>query len=191
MLTKRQNPAMSTRAKPSPSTKTAKPGAATATVSQAAQTSSVPLERVGALRDPLDRDLLALLQANARASTADLARQLRTARTTVLARLGRMEREGVIAGYTVRLGQDLRDLGLQAFVGITVQPKAGREVVRQISRMPEVRQLCAVSGEFDYVVLLRAESALRMNTLLDEMGNFDGVVKTTTSVALEWKIDRT
>ena len=144
-----------------------------------------------ALRDQLDRDLLALLQANARASTADLARQLGMARTTVLARVARMERAGVIAGYTVRLGQDVMDRGLQAFIGITVQPKAGREVVRQLSRMPEVRQLCAVSGEFDYVVLLRAETALRMNTLLDEMGNFEGVVKTTTSVALEWKIDRT
>jgi DNA-binding Lrp family transcriptional regulator len=143
------------------------------------------------LRDALDRELLALLQANARTSTADLARQLGTARTTVIARLARMERERVIAGYTVRLGQDVRDMGLQAFVGITVQPKAGREVVQHLSRMPEVRQLCAVSGEFDYVVLLRSDTALRMNTLLDEMGNFEGVVKTTTSVALEWKIDRT
>jgi DNA-binding Lrp family transcriptional regulator len=150
-----------------------------------------PTDHGGALRDQLDRNLLALLQANARASTADLARQLGMARTTVLARLSRMEREGVIAGYTVRLGQDVVDRGLQAFIGITVSPKAGREVVRQLSRMPEVRQLCAVSGEFDYVVLLRAETALRMNMLLDEMGNFEGVVKTTTSVALEWKIDRT
>ena len=83
-----------------------------------------------------------------------------------------------------------RDQGLQAFVGITVNPKAGRDVVRQLTRMPEVRQLCAVSGEFDYVLLLHAASALRMNTLLDEIGNFDGVVKTTTSVALEWKVDR-
>ncbi|MFO1264755.1 MAG: Lrp/AsnC ligand binding domain-containing protein [Rhodoferax sp.] len=56
--------------------------------------------------------------------------------------------------------------------------------------MPEVRQLCAVSGEFDYVLLLHAASALRMNTLLDEIGNFDGVAKTTTSAALEWKVDR-
>jgi len=180
---------MSTRSKPAPSPQTAKAGAAQ---KPAPPPATVALERVhNAMRDQLDRDLLALLQANARASTADLARQLGTARTTVLARLGRMEREGVIAGYTVRLGQDLRDLGLQAFVGITVSPKAGRDVVRQLSRMPEVRQLCAVSGEFDYVVLLRADSALRMNTLLDEMGNFEGVVKTTTSVALEWKIDRT
>ncbi len=157
----------------------------------AASSTSAAAPRGGGLRDALDRDLLALLQANARASTAELARQLGTARTTVMARLERLEREGVIAGYTVRLGQDLLDQGLQAFVGVTVQPKAGRDVVRQLTRMPEVRQLCAVSGEFDYVVLLRAESALRMNTLLDEMGNFDGVVKTTTSVALEWKIDRT
>lgn len=179
---------MSNRAKLSSGPKPAKTTAAKKAIPPAA----AAIERShNALRDQLDRDLLALLQANARASTADLARQLGTARTTVLARLGRMEREGVIAGYTVRLGQDLRDLGLQAFVGITVSPKAGRDVVRQLSRMPEVRQLCAVSGEFDYVVLLRAESALRMNTLLDEMGNFEGVVKTTTSVALEWKIDRT
>ena len=54
-----------------------------------------------------------------------------------------------------------------------------------------VRQLCAVSGEFDYVLLLRAESAMRMNALLDEMGDMEGVIKTTTSVALAWKIDRT
>ena len=170
-------------------TRAAKPTQTTA--AQAPAASTVPADSSGLLRDQLDRDLLALLQANARASAAELARQLGTARTTVLARLSRMEREGIIAGYTVRLGQDVRDLGLQAFIGITVQPKAGRDVVRQLSRMPEVRQLCAVSGEFDYVVLLRAESALRMNTLLDEMGNFEGVVKTTTSVALEWKIDRT
>ena len=142
-------------------------------------------------RDTLDRQLIALLQANARESTANLARKLGTARTTVLARINRLEREGVIAGYTVKLGQDIVNQGLQAFVGLTVQPKAGRDVVRQLSRMPEVRQLCAVSGEFDYVALLHAESAVRMNALLDEMGELDGVVKTTTSVALAWKIDRT
>ena len=144
-----------------------------------------------ALRDALDRELIALLQANARESAANLARKLGTARTTVLARLNRLEREGVIAGYTVRLAQDVLTEGLQAFVGLTVQAKAGREVETRLARMPEVRQLCAVSGEFDYVLLLRAESAVRLNTLLDDMRNLEGVVKTTTSVALAWKIERT
>jgi DNA-binding Lrp family transcriptional regulator len=143
------------------------------------------------LRDALDRELVALLQTNARESAANLARKLGTARTTVLARLNRLEREGVIAGYTVRLAQDMLNQNLQAFVGLTVQAKAGRSVESRLERMPEVRQLCAVSGEFDYVLLLRTESAVRLNTLLDEIRNLDGVVKTTTSVALAWKIERT
>jgi DNA-binding Lrp family transcriptional regulator len=143
-----------------------------------------------ALRDALDRELLALLQVNARESAANLARQLGTARTTALSRLSRLEREGVIAGYTVRLAQDMLNQGLQAFVGLTVHPKAGRDVEDRLQRMPEVRQLCAVSGECDYMLLLRAESAVRLNTLLDDIRNLEGVVKTTTSVALAWKIER-
>ncbi|HLL17412.1 MAG TPA: AsnC family transcriptional regulator, partial [Rubrivivax sp.] len=51
--------------------------------------------------DTLDRRLIALLQANARSSAADLARQLGVARTTVLARLARLEKQAVIVGYTV------------------------------------------------------------------------------------------
>ncbi len=142
-------------------------------------------------RDKLDRDLIALLQANARTPVAELARQLGTARTTVLARISRLEASHVITGYTVKLGQDVQNQSLQAFVGLTVAAKSGKEVVRQLARLPEVRQLCAVSGEFDYMALLRAESASRLNALLDEIGEMDGVEKTNTSVALAWKIDRT
>ncbi|MGA0612410.1 Lrp/AsnC family transcriptional regulator [Caldimonas sp. KR1-144] len=141
-------------------------------------------------RDALDRELLALLQANARESTANLARKLGVARTTVLARLSRLERDGVIVGYTVRLGQDVADRALQAYVGITVQPKAGRDVVRRLERMPELRLLSAVSGEFDYIALLRAESAARLDALLDEIGEIDGVSRTTTSIVLARRIDR-
>ena len=66
------------------------------------------------LLDDLDRRLIALLQANARTSAADLARQLGVARTTVLARLLRLEKQAVIVGYTVRLGQDEGDRGVEA-----------------------------------------------------------------------------
>ena len=140
--------------------------------------------------DPLDRRLLALLQADARASTAALARQLGVARTTVLARLTRLERTGVIVGYTVRLGQDEADRGVEAFVGITTEPKSARAVTQRLAAMPELRQLCSVSGEFDYMALLRAESTTRLDALLDEIGAIDGVRRTTTSVLLARRIDR-
>jgi len=64
------------------------------------------------LLDDLDRRLIALLQADARTSAADLARQLGVARTTVLARLARLEKQAVIVGYTVRLGQDEGERGV-------------------------------------------------------------------------------
>jgi len=141
-------------------------------------------------RDQLDRDLLALLQANARESTANLARTLGVARTTVLARLARLEREHVIVGYTVRLGQGVAERAVQAHVGISIAPKAARDVVRRLARMPELRQLYSVSGEFDYIAQLSAESTARLDALLDEIGEIEGVAKTTTSVVLAVRVDR-
>lgn len=142
------------------------------------------------LRDDLDRRLLALLQANARESTANLARRLDVARTTVLSRLERLEREGVIVGYTVRLGHEEGERGVQAWVGITVEPKSARAVTQALARLPELQQLCSVSGEFDYLALLRAESTARLDRLLDEIGEIKGVIKTHTSVVLGVRIDR-
>ena len=141
-------------------------------------------------RDALDQGLLSLLAVNARESTADLARQLGVARTTVVTRLARLEREGVISGYTVRLRHDLAQAGLSAFVGITVQPRAGADVVRLLQRLPEVKQLDSVSGQFDYVALVRADSAERLDALLDQIRALEGVQQTTTSVVLSRRIDR-
>jgi DNA-binding Lrp family transcriptional regulator len=140
--------------------------------------------------DTLDRRLLALLQTNARTSAADLARQLGVARTTVLARQTRLERQGVIVGYTVRLAQDEGDRGVEAYVGISTAPKAAALVTRRLATLPELRQLCSVSGEFDYLALLHAESPARLDALLDEIGAIEGVTRTTTSVVLARRIDR-
>ena len=142
------------------------------------------------IRDDLDRQLLSLLQANARESTAHLARRLGVARTTVLARIARLEREGVIVGYTARLAADQADRSVQAWVGVVTDPKQARAVVQRLARLPELRQLSSVSGEFDYLALLRAESTTRLDALLDEIGEIEGVVRTTSSVVLAVRIDR-
>jgi DNA-binding Lrp family transcriptional regulator len=141
--------------------------------------------------DPTDRALIALLQANARESTANLARKLGIARTTVVARLAKLEREGVVVGYTVRLGADDDRPRVQAHVGITLEAKAARDVIRRLQKIPELLQLSSVSGAFDYIALLRADSTARLDALLDEIGELEGVIKTHTSVVLAVRIDRT
>ena len=140
--------------------------------------------------DASDRKLVTLLQANARASTAELARKLGVARTTVVARLARLEASGAIVGYTVRLGSEAAGHAVQAYVGIAVQPKSGREVVRLLSRIPELQRLASVSGEYDYMALLTAESTARLDVLLDEIGAIDGVLRTHSSVVLALRVDR-
>ncbi|MGH8355530.1 MAG: Lrp/AsnC family transcriptional regulator [Pseudomonas sp.] len=146
---------------------------------------------LNALRlDDIDRQLIAALQLNARESVAMLARKLGIARTTVISRIARLEKNKVITGYGLRLGQRVLDGGLQAYVGITLQPRSGKEVLRRLTAMAEVQQLCTVSGEFDFVAWLRADSPERLDELLDEIGAVDGVEKTTTSIILSCKLDR-
>jgi len=140
--------------------------------------------------DAIDRHLIALLQANARESTANLARKLGIARTTVVARLRRLESGGVIVGYTVRLGEANPGAMVQAYVGLTVNPKAGRDVVRSLARLPEVQQVASVSGNVDYLLLVQAETTARLDQLLDEIGELDGVGKTDSLIVLAMRIDR-
>ncbi|ABF10081.1 DNA-binding Lrp family transcriptional regulator [Cupriavidus metallidurans] len=140
--------------------------------------------------DQTDRHLLALLQANARESAANLARALGIARTTVVARIARLEKIGVIAGYGVRLGRQMEDNAILAFCGLSVQPKASPAVVRALQRFPEIEELNSVSGPVDYMAVIRCDSHARLDKLLDEIGMLDGVNHTQTSIVLARKIDR-
>ena len=140
--------------------------------------------------DEVDRRLLALLQANARESTALLARKMNLARTTVVARIARLEKEGVIAGYGVRLGARLEQSAVRAYCGISVSPKMSQSVMKVLEGFPEVEEVSAVSGQHDYMIFLRCDSNEKLDALLDRIGLIDGIRQTYTSVVLSRKIDR-
>lgn len=140
--------------------------------------------------DDLDQHLLTLLQANSRTPTATLARQTGAARTTVLARIARLERQGVIAGYGLRLGHALPAAAIRAHLSLAVAPRAGPAVVRAMQRMIEVRRMWAVSGPFDYLAWIECQGTEQLDRTLDRIGSLDGVRRTETSVILGVKIDR-
>jgi len=66
-----------------------------------------------------------------------LMAQFGVARTTVLARIARLEAASVIVGYTVRLGSEAADGGVQAYVGISINAKMQRDVIKRLTRLPE------------------------------------------------------
>jgi DNA-binding Lrp family transcriptional regulator len=127
------------------------------------------------LMDDLDDHLLARLRDNARAPVAELARALGLSRTTVQSRLARLERTGVIAGYSVRLSEAREAALIHAFVMLTVEPKQAAAVTAALKRMPGVRRLQSVSGPADMIAAVAAPSVGEMDALIDEIGALRGV----------------
>jgi DNA-binding Lrp family transcriptional regulator len=140
--------------------------------------------------DDLDRHLLALLQANAREPTASLARKLSISRTTVQDRINRLERERVIAGYTIRLSPDHERRMITAHVMMAVNPKLADRVVHALRALPEVRELHAVSGVYDLLALIYAETTGGIDDVLDRIGQMPGIDRTTSSIILSTKLMR-
>jgi len=137
-----------------------------------------------------DERLIALLKQNARLSTAALARQLGVARSTVQSRLERLERSGVIRGYTVELGPGARARQVQAHAMIAVEPQQQSSVERKLKAMPSVAALLTVSGSYDLIAMLAAESTESLDAALDELRACPGVKSTTTSIVLSRRFER-
>ena len=137
-----------------------------------------------------EQRLLSLLRANARASTAELARRLGVSRTTVQSRIERLEQRGIISGYGVRLAPDYEQGLVRAHVLLTVTPKLADKVVRGLRGLATVRTLHSVSGNFDMIVIVDAPSIRDLDMLLDQIGAMDGVERTLSSIILSTRIDR-
>lgn len=137
-----------------------------------------------------DQQLLSLLRENARASTAEIARRLKLSRTTVQSRIDRLERDGVIAGYTVRVGEAAERGHIRAYILVTVMPRRMPSVVEALRAMPEVRALHSVSGPSDLMAVGVVPTVEAMDELTDRIGMVDGVERTTSSIVLSTKFDR-
>jgi DNA-binding Lrp family transcriptional regulator len=137
-----------------------------------------------------ERRLLALLKANARESTASIARKLGVSRTTVQARIRRLEQTGVIAGYTVRIPEHAARDVLTAQVLLNVNAKQSERVVRDLKAMPNCAALRAVSGVFDYIATVEAETTAELDRWLDRIGEMPGIERTQTLVVLSTKFER-
>ncbi len=139
--------------------------------------------------DDTDQQLLALLRENARAPVAELSRRLGLARTTVQARIERMEKAGVIAGYTLREGAGLRP-PLQATVLISIEPRNGPAVLARLKSLPGVEVVHTTSGRFDLLVQVRAGTTAELDDTLDRIGEARGVRSSESLIHLSTRLDR-
>ncbi len=137
-----------------------------------------------------DQKLLMLLRQNARVSVTELAKTLRLSRSTVQNRITKLEASGVIKGYSVVLGDAFSANQVEAHVSIKVRQKLTARTNTSLEKISQVSQLFAVSGEYDLIAIVEAQSLEELSAVLDDIGNLEGVERTNSAVVLETRFRR-
>lgn len=135
--------------------------------------------------DEIDHKLMSLLRQDARLSVAALAAKLRVSRGTVTNRIRRLEDEGVIVGYTVRLRPDVQHNAIKAWMSIAVDGNQTRTVIASLLGEPGVATLHDTNGRWDLLAELRAETLQELAKVLERVRLLKGISNTETSIHLE------
>jgi DNA-binding Lrp family transcriptional regulator len=134
--------------------------------------------------DDLDAELIALLRDDARLPVSALAKRLRVARATVQNRIARLERDGVIVGYTLRLKPQGEAHRIRAIMSIEVDGNRAQEVLRLLRGHPAVSALHTTNGRWDLMAELRADNLESFDRVLAAIRMIDGIANTETSILL-------
>jgi len=140
--------------------------------------------------DDLDHKLLAALAADSSTSTSRLGRRFKVARSTVQARIERLETTGIIAGYTIKLGDVALARRIKATVLVTIEPRSTPAVLQRLKIIPEIEIVHTTTGRFDLIVQVAVESTSDLDTVLDQIGAITGVLTSESLIHLSTKFDR-
>ena len=134
--------------------------------------------------------LINLLQENGRRSISDLAKQLNLSRATVQQAMERLERSGVIQGYTVKINPHYHQQRVSAYVMISAVSQKTPDIVRQVQKYPQVDMLCTISGQYDLMAMVTESTTEALDWAIDSIAALDGVEKTLSHIVLSRKKDR-
>jgi Lrp/AsnC family leucine-responsive transcriptional regulator len=137
--------------------------------------------------DDISLKILKILQEKARVPNIEVARQVGMAPSGVLERVRKLERQGIIDGYEVRLNPTRFDRSLVAFVFVTLQPDSGEaELGEVLAAIPDVQEVHFVTGEDGFMVKIRAADTDRLERIRREkIATLPQVRATRTLVVLK------
>jgi Lrp/AsnC family leucine-responsive transcriptional regulator len=137
--------------------------------------------------DPVDRQILGLLQDNARIPQAEIARTVGLAPSAVLERIRKLEARGVVRDYVTVLDPRALDQRLLAFVAVRTTDRPGEARVSDtLAAIPEVLEAHQVAGDDCLLLKIRARDPEHLSRILRErIGSVEGVRSTRTTIVLE------
>lgn len=139
--------------------------------------------------DAIDLKILRLLQEDARLTTKELAGRVNLSTTPVFERLKRLEREGFIKKYVAVLDAEKLDLGFEVFCSVKLKQMT-RDVARAFTRVirdiPQVAECYNISGEYDYLLKIRARNMKDYNDfIINVLGTIDAIGSIQSSFVMD------
>ncbi|MBA3676505.1 MAG: Lrp/AsnC family transcriptional regulator [Sphingosinicella sp.] len=132
--------------------------------------------------DDQDQKLIAALCRNARQPLVKLARDLGLSRSATQERLNRLERDGIIQGYTAQIREGIL---VSAWASIELHDSFSCDsVIPALRAMDEIRQCYALSGPTDMLVLIEAASLERISELREVIADLASVRRITIAPVL-------
>ena len=141
--------------------------------------------------DNVDRQILDLLREDARRTVADISKRVALSTAPVQRRIARLEREGVIRGYTTVLNHDLIGSSIQAFVEIRLTGDGDVDkVITAFRALPEIRAAFTVAGDPDALLQIQVEDVAHLKKVVNQLRRTEHVRGTKTLMVLDsWPDD--
>lgn len=136
--------------------------------------------------DDVDQAILGELTRDGRLAVRLLAERLNISRASAYARLDRLKESGVLTGFTAVVNPNRAGLSTSAYVTLTVRQNSWRDLTENLRRIPEIKHMALVGGEFDVILLVRAVDNQHLRRIvLDRLPNIPGVLGTRTFLIFE------
>ena len=135
--------------------------------------------------DETDREILRLLQSDARTPFSEIAREIDMSSATVHDRVSQLEEAGVIRGYHADIDPSAVDYGVSAIVGLRVEQGHEEASLARLRALDGVREIHLTTGEWDVVMRVFAENTDAPRDLMFEgIADTEGFDRSQTMVVL-------
>ncbi|RIB35163.1 MAG: hypothetical protein BXU00_03120 [Candidatus Nanoclepta minutus] len=138
--------------------------------------------------DEINRKILDILKRNAKTSLKEISRELNLPITTVYYRLKRLEKEGIIEAYTIKINYEKLGYRVRAFILIKYDPSSEisqKDLLKKLKSFENVEEAYIITGEYDILLKIISKNIEELSTfILDVLRNIKGVKETVTMIIL-------
>ena len=129
--------------------------------------------------DHIDREILQILQANARTSLNTIAEKTFLSSPAVSARIEKLEKDGIITGYQAQIDPVKLGYHIIAFINLNVLPEDKPKFYKYAESIPNILECSCVTGEFSMIMKVAFESTMQLDTFIGQLQKYG---KTSTQI---------